>query len=779
MNKNYRRIWVKGIVFVIMMISCLVMCASSVGMLFLGTRDTKMQSRKQLQKVITRNMVSHYGAEILWGGENNGGRYDRLENGNLSYAVYRGNSLLYATDARVSAKDYEYLFSAMENSDYVYNINSFISMCYEEAKIYEQSEEAFVDIQGLVYDMASNLFYWKTVVGYFPVNTFYDEEWYQYTLNKSNRYYCEDKGIGFDYEDNRILYFHDVALDLKYPEKFYYEYEVLDLVALDMEQLIFKEKFYLVNRDQLAYTNSKQQQSQEYTVYMKVLGYESGRTFANGTRDYLGDVPPLVNMIWNLQRYQVPAQIISVLIFLTTVIFLIVVAGKWPEDEEVHVGFFDRMPFGIFTLIIGVLVFCGICANAGLLYWIEALNIGVLCLIEAEISLCWIALLGWFGMSLAVRIKSRKFWNYTVVYMLFSPLSRAVKSMRKFSKDYISLRWKLLLVPAGIFAFDLLAVAILWETGRAEMLFWFFLIKLLEMIPIMLVAPQIVEVYAGGERIARGDYGHPISTARMLPEIAEHAQHINSVGDGIQIAVQERMKSEHFRTELITNVSHDIKTPLTSIINYVDLMKKLEIKDETFLEYIEVLDHQSERLKKLITDLIEASKASTGNLKVEMEEVDAVLLFGQVMGEYEDKFREKNLALVTKDPGYGISIMADGRYLFRIYDNLMNNIYKYAQGGTRVYIDIDRMENDVVMTFRNTSSYPLNISAEELMMRFSRGDSSRHTEGSGLGLSIAQSLVTLMKGSLELVVDGDLFKVIMRFPISDIAIQTADNQKEM
>ncbi len=274
------------------------------------------------------------------------------------------------------------------------------------------------------------------------------------------------------------------------------------------------------------------------------------------------------------------------------------------------------------------------------------------------------------------------------------------------------------------------------------------------------------------------------------------------------------MKSERFKTELITNVSHDIKTPLTSIINYVDLLEKEKLNNETAEEYLEVLERQSARLKKLIEDLMEASKASTGNLEVNLEALEAGVSLIQIVGEFDEKmsaaklkllidkpqnpvyiladsrhfwrvidnlmnnickyaqpFDEKmsaaKLKLLIDKPQNPVYILADSRHFWRVIDNLMNNICKYAQPGTRVYINLEKMGDMARLTFRNTSKYPLNISSEELMERFVRGDSSRNTEGSGLGLSIAKSLMDLMKGRFSLYVDGDLFKVVLEFPEVD------------
>jgi signal transduction histidine kinase len=229
--------------------------------------------------------------------------------------------------------------------------------------------------------------------------------------------------------------------------------------------------------------------------------------------------------------------------------------------------------------------------------------------------------------------------------------------------------------------------------------------------------------------------------------------------------VNEKMRSERFKTELITNVSHDIKTPLTSIINYVDLIKKEEIGNETARQYIEVLDRQSGRLKKLVEDLVEASKASSGSLSVELVPCDVTVLLTQTLGEFEDKLNKRGLTPVVNTPEQPLRILADGRHLWRIFDNLMGNICKYALYGTRVYIDVKNEQGRAVITFRNISENQLNVSADELMERFVRGDKSRNTEGSGLGLSIAKSLAELQGGVMELNVDGDLVKASVIFDI--------------
>jgi signal transduction histidine kinase len=229
--------------------------------------------------------------------------------------------------------------------------------------------------------------------------------------------------------------------------------------------------------------------------------------------------------------------------------------------------------------------------------------------------------------------------------------------------------------------------------------------------------------------------------------------------------VDERMKSEHFKAELITNVSHDLKTPLTSIINYIDLLKKENVENPTAREYIEVLDRKSQRLKKLTEDLVDASKASTGAMPTNLEPLNLGQLVNQALGEYDEKLEGKRLTPVVSLPEEAVTVLADGRHLWRVMDNLLGNCVKYAMPGTRIYLSVQIRESEAVLIMKNISEQPLNLTEEELMERFVRGDSSRTTEGSGLGLSIARSLMDLQKGDFRIEVDGDLFKAIVTVPL--------------
>lgn len=276
---------------------------------------------------------------------------------------------------------------------------------------------------------------------------------------------------------------------------------------------------------------------------------------------------------------------------------------------------------------------------------------------------------------------------------------------------------------------------------------------------------QVVRLQEGIKRLAEGDLTYKMDTKHLHGPFRMYAHDLNRISAGMTVEVERRMKSEHLKTELLTNVSHDIKTPLTSIINYVDLLKNQDIASEDAKSYVEVLDRQSHRLKKLLEDLIEASKAATGNITAELAPTDAAELLRQAEGEYNERLREQKLIPVLRIDAEPCSILADGRLLWRVFDNLLGNIVKYAMPGTRVYLELSHRSDRCVITVRNISKDELGIEAEELMERFVRGDAARATEGSGLGLSIARSLTECMKGGFDLVLDGDLFKVILDFPL--------------
>lgn len=268
--------------------------------------------------------------------------------------------------------------------------------------------------------------------------------------------------------------------------------------------------------------------------------------------------------------------------------------------------------------------------------------------------------------------------------------------------------------------------------------------------------------------LSTGDTSYHIDTTLFSGKEKELADNLNNISHGLEHALQEQVKSERLKADLITNVSHDIKTPLTSIINYVDLIKREKIQDPKIQSYLDVLEQKSQRLKNLTEDLVEASKASSGNLKLEISDLNFTELIQQTNGEFEEKFALRRLDLVTQIPEKRLIIEADGRRLWRILENLYNNAFKYAMEGSRIYVELEHTDGMAVFTIKNVSESPLNIDANELTERFVRGDVARTTEGSGLGLSIAKNLTLLQKGTFDIIIDGDLFKARVAFPLKPL-----------
>lgn len=314
---------------------------------------------------------------------------------------------------------------------------------------------------------------------------------------------------------------------------------------------------------------------------------------------------------------------------------------------------------------------------------------------------------------------------------------------------------------------------------------WIILLGFMVVLTIIVTsyAGQIDRIFKGIRGIEKGDIEQSVDTKGMIPYLSSHADAVNNINSVVSNAVEDKMKSEKMRTELITNVSHDIKTPLTSVINYADLITKEECNNPRIYDYCQVLSRQSIKLKKLIEDLIEASKASTGNITMNVEPMDVSVILGQALGEFDDRLSANGLEVVINNHFTGkVKAYADTRYLWRVFDNLLTNICKYSLNNTRVYIDLYELENNTVsVTFKNISKSKLNMTSNELLERFARGDSSRNTEGSGLGLPIAQSLITLMNGSLNLTIDGDLFRaeVVLSKYVEPVVVEISSTTKDL
>ncbi|MGI6007020.1 MAG: histidine kinase dimerization/phospho-acceptor domain-containing protein [Ruminococcus sp.] len=448
-------------------------------------------------------------------------------------------------------------------------------------------------------------------------------------------------------------------------------------------------------------------------------------------------------------RFYVAASIICLILGFTCFAVATIQTGRAERGGEIRLNSFDRIPTeaaAVILLILGMVVFGFGLSAGGSAYsdMVTAVIIAVMSVVEAAIFM-------WIYLSLVRRFKAGTLWKNSLLRSIVR-MCRQVYEARQTSG-------KIMILFIGFLAAHLIIIVLFHAFG-----------VLLALIGDVLVLLYLVKECAGRQtikegliRISKGELDYKIDLTSLKGENAQMAACVNSVGDGLQSAVKKTMKNERLKAELITNVSHDIKTPLTSIINYVDLLKRENIQDPKIKGYIDVLDAKSQRLKQLTDDLIEASKVSTGNVELHMSNLQVQQLLQQACGEFDDKLSEKSLSVMLKQAEEPVIITADGKQLWRIFENLLNNIYKYAMPGTRVYIDLTVSGGKAVLAFKNISEYPLNISADELTERFTRGDTSRSTQGSGLGLSIAKNLTELQGGRFEIYLDGDLFKVTLIF----------------
>lgn len=503
---------------------------------------------------------------------------------------------------------------------------------------------------------------------------------------------------------------------------------------------------------------TQEETKQEPPVISTMKGYIlQDRVTSDNISFVLDSFERAYDLRYELIGIALAALILSILLF----VFLMSAAGHRDGSDTITPNFIDRIPFDLFTAIVALPGICAVALGVEVADRFAFANLLGLLVVFVLLEL----LLTLFFMSLATRIKLKNVIKSCLIYRVFRWCWHLLKKTGGLFRAFI--HGLPLLGRAGFIVAAVLLIEFIFicatEHSTGAQLFGWFVERVLLLALLVYLLLCVKRLRTGAAKIARGDMNYTIDTKYMHGDLLDHANDLNSIRDGISRAVNERMKSEHFKTELITNVSHDIKTPLTSIINYVDLLSKEDINSEKAKEYIEVLQRQSARLKKLTEDLVEASKASTGNLAVNLERCELGVLLDQTAGEYGEKLSAQGLELILKKPEEPVTVMADGRHLWRILDNLMNNICKYAQPGTRVYLNLEQRDGKAVMTFRNMSKYQLNISGDELMERFVRGDSSRNTEGSGLGLSIARSLAQLQSAQLDLVVDGDLFKVTVTF----------------
>lgn len=488
-------------------------------------------------------------------------------------------------------------------------------------------------------------------------------------------------------------------------------------------------------------------------------------------RSYIAaDYPAQDSVYWALRIYDVMAEFapnaavvvtVCALAELLFLVFLARAAGRRVGREETVAGWQEKIPFDLYAAVVlggsAMLVAAAASGTEDTFQGFEPIMIAVVLACCAAAYALFLA----FWMTLCARVKLGRWWENTVCCWLlrlcrrilrwcWRVLCRAWGALAGFVRG-IPLVWR---TAVGCCVIGVLLFAL--ESNHADGL----LLALLAVLSVAacLLSMQLRRLQKGGEALAAGDLTSQVDTSHMYFDLKRHGENLNAISRGMSIAVEQRLKSERLKTELITNVSHDIKTPLTSIVNYVDLLQR-EHTLEQEREYLAVLDRQAHKLKKLTVDLVEMSKASTGNIPCHIARRSVRELIDQTVGEYAEKLSAARLEPVVTLPDEELYCLCDGALMWRVLDNLLSNACKYACAGTRLYIAARREGETVAFSFKNISRDALNVDPDELLERFVRGDSSRTTEGSGLGLNIAKSLVELQKGTFSIAIDGDLFKV--------------------
>ena len=513
-----------------------------------------------------------------------------------------------------------------------------------------------------------------------------------------------------------------------------------------------------------------------------------------GSDELLGPDYMLITVLYPYRDYFIPAVLGALAMFAVSFVFLCSVAGR-NQQKEVKLAAINRIPLDLYGICIASLVALQFYPVIWLFEEATYYNHGartiwdnpylcllICCLSGFGIALCVIGYL--YAFAAQVKASDNYWLRHTALGWCFRQLGKVFawigKGLRRVTRGMTALgrgiRAVFLMLPviwqwiataaAMVLVPALFLVLALAARHTGAEVFW-------SMLCMLAIMGDIVLVLYGGwcfgtllkgiQTMSKGNLDHKIDTKHLYGSFEEFGGGLNSLAEAAKLAAEQQTKSERMKTELITNVSHDIKTPLTSIINYVDLMKKPHSEQEGE-QYLEVLDRQSQRLKKLIDDLMEMSKASSGNVAVELMEVDAVETVNQALGEFADKLDRVPLIPVFRHPDHPVIIRADGKLVWRVLSNVLNNAVKYALPDTRLYVDLMEVQGSAVIAVKNISREQLNVDAEELMERFVRGDASRNTEGSGLGLNIAKSLVEIQNGQMSLMVDGDLFKVTIMFP---------------
>lgn len=487
--------------------------------------------------------------------------------------------------------------------------------------------------------------------------------------------------------------------------------------------------------------------------------------------DAAGDNWTILLHLYEGRYWLIAMAAVSLLLFAAFFVYLCCVAGQSPGSAVVRASGLNRLPLDLYTALLAGLGGLVVRLCMELLEWSyrDSLTISTLIIAAAGTTILTLLILAFF-FALAAQLKTRGgfWWRNSLIVRSALLLGRCIRFVFRGTVHILSLLpvlWQWLLTT-GLLSGILLVLFYAASSRDHRFVYPFFLTLMVFLILVGYGGYAFGILLQGVKRMSKGDLSHKINTRFLVGSFRDFGEHLNSLSNAAMLAAESQVRSERMKTELITNVSHDIKTPLTSIINYADLLRKPHSLPEQE-QYLEVLSRQSLRLKRLIDDLIELSKASSGNLPVEPMPLDAAEVIKQALGEFSEKLSQVGLIPIFETPQEPVMILADGRLVWRVLSNLLSNAVKYALPGTRIYLNISASENQVLLSLKNISAQQLGVSADELLERFVRGDTARNTEGSGLGLNIAKSLMELQHGQLRLMIDGDLFKVTLVFPCSE------------
>lgn len=590
-------------------------------------------------------------------------------------------------------------------------------------------------------------------------------EYGDYTKIEDDNYNASIYYNDYNYDNSSInSYINYIIVDEK-TENLYTNIKSSDYVK-EIQEMKNKKNFWnyeggkittnieSINQDNAKYILASY--SQNYLEGVKVYSSFDEEAYVYSNSYYIQNV--VYEMFKDNQNSPIYLIPITSVLLLTMIIYLVWATGHEKGKDKIEISGIDKVPYEI---LISIVFFA-----LGIFISLGVASVETMIPQKMLIPLIVISYLGTYG-SLALgtattikRLKAKSFWHSFLMYKMYAWIKEKAKKFFKVVSDKNSSKRKITIFYWGFIILSGL-IFLATASGVAVLLLlvfwaWVYILMLKYIEKVDKINQALKEIYEGNPNVH-------LEKEELTGVLKQMAEYINDIAGGFTNAIEQSLKSERLKTELITNVSHDIKTPLTSIINYVDLLKQEDIKDEKIKQYIDILNQKSLRLKKLIEDLVEASKVSSGNVKLNIEVIDLKELLAQTMGEFEDRFENKNLKIDIEMPDEEVKIKADNRYMYRVIENLFSNITKYSIDNSRVYISLTKQNDRIKLEIKNISKDKLNISPDELMQRFVRGDKSRYTEGSGLGLSIAKSLTEMQGGKFDINIDGDLFKVIIEY----------------